>query len=406
MKKRFIFLGAGLAMSVAAIAAVLLHGNPEDRTDLGSIAIVGERFLYGIARAGKVLTRVSDNDEIFIGDMISKRVHSASSGVNIEDTPLQRYVDDVGSMTAANVKRKGINYRFHIVDSSRPDAFAVPGGHIYITIGLLERLKSESELAAILGHEITHVDAKHAIERIQGKIRNRGNNRPTIDDYAVTGGGMLFDNGYSEAHEDEADAGGVFLAYMAGYHPLAVINAFENISYGGSGGRKALTPVGDTLGAVFGLVGRYFATHPLTPERIAKIREYVREKSFIRDNSLFYIGERNYLEKLSYRQKRYKEELKKDHIVGKKNATSGPGEAKDALLEEVNTVHGKIYNGMALADLKKIMPEKQKAFEHEDRIGYKDVEIYVTGGAALRETLGLWIEIVDGKVAGVRLYRK
>ena len=82
-----------------------------------------------------------------------------------ENPELQNYVETVGRKLAAKSHRSGLVYRFHVLDSTEINAFALPGGYIYITRGLMSYLNSEAEFAAVLGHEIGHVTARHSVRQ-------------------------------------------------------------------------------------------------------------------------------------------------------------------------------------------------------------------------------------------------
>lgn len=158
---------------------------------------------------------------------------------------------------------------------------------MYITTGLLKIIGSEAELAAILGHEMAHVDSRHVIEAV----------RQIGKDYRV-----CMNPAYSEVQEDEADRGGVFLAYKAGYDPLAAINTFESLKkidmkYARRGGPA--TPIGDTLEAVDGIFDRYHSLHVDSSEREEKIRRYVKEENLKSGEKKFYTGEEEYRKNVS-----------------------------------------------------------------------------------------------------------
>jgi beta-barrel assembly-enhancing protease len=400
MKRRVAFLIFSIGISIISIIAILLFGTPENKTDFNSIAQVGENLLNSISRTGKMITKVSDEEEIEIGDKIHERLLKRSVAKNIEGTPIQEYLNEVGNLVSGNVKRKNIPYKFHIIDSRVPNAFASCGGHIYISIGLLERLKTEAELAAIIGHEITHVDAKHSIGRIQHKVKHG-----RVDNYLNFGVDTIFQRGYSETQEDEADIGGVYLAYKAGYHPLAVINAFERMkgyekSRGGS-----LTPVGDTLDATFGLIGRYFGTHPLSGERIDKIRKYIDENGFLDNNARLYVGKRNFAERQALARQKYAEEYMNEYVVEDAEEDIQIVDTEE-LLKVVYTIYGTISDGMGKEEIKELLPKNKIAFENENRVGYKNIYVYQKQIDNIKEMFGLWIELEKGKVSGIKLYRQ
>ena len=90
-----------------------------------------------------------------------------------DDPTWTPYVDAVGQTLVPWVRRHGIAYQFHVIDSSEVNAFSVPGGQVFVFTGMLQFLQSEAELAAILGHEIAHMDQRHCIEKYQYELAAR-----------------------------------------------------------------------------------------------------------------------------------------------------------------------------------------------------------------------------------------
>ncbi len=146
-------------------AAVLL-GEMDDSVSLSSAMEVWGDVIRDVDQLGLKLTRVSDEKELEIGRNLTKDLFSESSG----SQEWQPYVASVGGGLVHHVRRKGIQYEFHVVEASWINAFAMPGGQIFISTGMLKFLKSEAELAGILGHEISHVDQRHCIEQLQTQI--------------------------------------------------------------------------------------------------------------------------------------------------------------------------------------------------------------------------------------------
>jgi len=107
---------------------------------------------------------MSEQQELALGAEAAKLV-ARQMPLLAEDDPLVRYVNKVGSKVAAVSDRPRLFYRFHVVDDATINAFALPGGYIYVNRGLLVHFNSEAELAAVLGHEIGHVTARHAVQR-------------------------------------------------------------------------------------------------------------------------------------------------------------------------------------------------------------------------------------------------
>lgn len=143
---------------------------------------------------------------------------------------LQAYVEQVGQQLAAQSHRSHLKYHFTVLDSPEVNAFALPGGHIYITRGILAYLNSEAELAAVLGHEIGHVTARHGVRQhakgtatgMVGAILGAATGiQATQDLFNLFGNAIL--SGYGREHELESDRLGAEYMARAGYDPQAVI---------------------------------------------------------------------------------------------------------------------------------------------------------------------------------------
>ncbi|MFN7087835.1 MAG: M48 family metalloprotease, partial [Burkholderiales bacterium] len=107
---------------------------------------------------------ISESQEIQIGRAEDPKVRQE---YGVYDNPaLQRYVNEIGQKLAKHSHRPGLDYHFLVMDSPEVNAFALPGGYIYITRGILAYLNSEAELAAVLGHELGHVTARHSVQQM------------------------------------------------------------------------------------------------------------------------------------------------------------------------------------------------------------------------------------------------
>lgn len=151
--------------------------------------------------------------------------------------PLQDYVNYVGQRIARHSHRPNLQYHFTVLDTPDINAFALPGGYIYITRGILAYLNSEAELAAILGHEIGHVTARHGVR--QQSVAQAANisltiasifvpeiNTPAAGNLINLGGGALL-SGYGREHELEADRLGAEYLARTDYDPQAIITVIE-----------------------------------------------------------------------------------------------------------------------------------------------------------------------------------
>lgn len=186
------------------------------------------------------LVMMSENRELEIGREEHEKV---IAGMRVmPDSPLTAYVNEVGQRVAAASHRAGINYTFTVIDSPEVNAFALPGGYVYINRGLLLYLKSEDELAAVLAHEIGHITARHAIQQqARGRL---GNAAATVGGVvaAVATGSMYIGSelmnlgsiwvaagvsGFGRENELEADSLGAQYLHGAGYYPRAMIDVLS-----------------------------------------------------------------------------------------------------------------------------------------------------------------------------------
>lgn len=194
-----------------------------------------EKWLAGARAAKSLVGEIDTREEIGIGQSLAVRAF-ASFGRPHPDGELQRYVTKVGKVVALQSERPALPYSFAVVQSDEPNALALPGGYIFVSTGLLKSLRSESELACILGHEVCHVAQKHGIE-ILGRDRvvsslvdfgatleeDVGKYRQFIDLFYQ----KLTTEGYDRDYEWKADQAGTEYAFRAGYHPGGLLPFLE-----------------------------------------------------------------------------------------------------------------------------------------------------------------------------------
>jgi len=177
------------------------------------------------------LVLLSENDEIALGRNTNMEVLKQYSVY--KDPALQKYVHDVGTKLAIKSHRNNLIYRFTVLDSKEVNAFALPGGYIYITRGLMAYLNSEAELAAVLGHEIGHVTARHSVRQysanqlanigaIIGSLFIPGMTEASNQLIQIFGTTLL--RGYGREHELEADRLGAEYLARTNYNPRAMLD--------------------------------------------------------------------------------------------------------------------------------------------------------------------------------------
>jgi predicted Zn-dependent protease len=226
------------------------------------------------------LTRLSDEEEIAIGNELAGYGTRDFSGAQPQDAEVAAIVERVGRRVAVRAHRK-LPYSFHYIPSlSFANAFALPGGHIFIGAGLIAMMDTEDQLAAVMGHEIAHADLYHCAERIQLEARLRKLNLGVVGALAnlpLT----IFQAGYSKTQELEADRVGTELAVRASYSPFGAVGLFEKFAALDRGeSPRAGSPQAEVLRVALGTLSGYFRSHPAPDERIAQLRRLIGEHNW------------------------------------------------------------------------------------------------------------------------------
>ena len=259
--RRLFFLGVCLAAALG-----LIWGCAS--VDYTSVASIALKTAPKVAQASRP---ISDSEEYYVGRAVAARILGTNRLVT--DQQLTLYVNEVGQAVARKSPRpttyKG--YHFAVLDTSEPNAFACPGGIIFVTKGLVQTCASEDELAAVLAHEVAHVANKDGINSISKArwtevLTTLGTE--TAKQYAGAGGQLitLFEgsiddvfktivvNGYSRTAEEAADAQAITTLRNAGYDPGAVASVLNKMLAKSSTG------------------GGMLKTHPHTADRLAKVK--------------------------------------------------------------------------------------------------------------------------------------
>ena len=218
-----------------------------------------------------------------LGEENSKMVE-AQMGI-YQDVEKTDYFARIGNRLLANLKNKKFDYQFKIVPDAAPNAFALPGGYVFITTGLLPIFESEDELACVLAHELIHAHNRHSIKQLRKSVVPRlmelpGNLIGVInqDLGAVfnapiqTSNALLFAS-YGRTFETEADVQGIQLAAASGYNPEAMIPILNRMSEAieKATGRKEAKS--------------YFNDHPYTPDRVKTIEDHASKIKWIQKSS-------------------------------------------------------------------------------------------------------------------------
>ena len=233
---------------------------------LTTVFLAGCTTEYNIATGQEdtIYYAYSTDKEVQMGKSISRQVAEAYKFT--EDPLIQKRVQDIGKKIAAVCDRKEIDYHFEVIEDKEVNAFALPGGYIYVNSGLVEKVKNDDELAGVLAHEVGHVVARHIIKKLQAsQLYTLG--RILVAQAPSSGEvGAAADEaftqimlGYSREDEFLADQLGARYAKRAGYDPYGMLNFLETLQEVNR--RK---PLGPPI---------YYKTHPYVPDRIRVVKQ-------------------------------------------------------------------------------------------------------------------------------------
>lgn len=232
------------------------------RRGVGALAMAGTLTLGACA--------ISTQQEQQIGQQYAAQINSELPIMN--EASANRYLNQLGSMIASHGGRN-IPYQFYIVNSEVVNAFAVPGGYVYLNRGLIEATDNLSELAGVVAHEIAHVERRHSVEQLE---RAQGANvgltlayvllgrQPSgVERAAINVGGGLYFASHSREAENEADAMAVQLLVDSGIDPRGLATFFDELMR-----ERQRRP---------SQLEQWFSTHPLTEDRITNVQRLISQ---------------------------------------------------------------------------------------------------------------------------------
>ncbi|MGH8119110.1 MAG: M48 family metalloprotease [Gammaproteobacteria bacterium] len=243
---------------------------------------------------------MSEEQEIALGRKTHPQVLQQYGVYESQD--LQNYVQGVGEKLAARSHRRDLIYRFTVLDSKEVNAFALPGGYIYITRGLMAYLNSEAELAAVLGHEIGHVTARHAVRQYTaaqlanigaalGAVFVPGMNTAGANQLVQLFGTALL-RGYGREHELEADQlGAEYLAHVD-YDPASMLDVIRTLKNQEIFETRVAQQEGREPRIYHGL----FSTHP---DNDTRLKEIIGAANKYRTAATTYTGRETYIGKIN-----------------------------------------------------------------------------------------------------------
>ena len=211
---------------------------------------------------------MSPEEELSLGEEAQPEFIKSYGG-EVESEALKKYVTDIGLNLASQSYRPDLPWEFHVVDSAVINAFALPGGKVFMSRGLLEKMDNEAQLAGVLGHEVGHVTAKHVNDRmanamaVQGVLAGIGLASQTSDQawlgalgVGAEFGGSVYLLKYNRDQEHESDELGVKYMAKCGYNPMGQVQVMEILAReAGSGGTIEM-----------------LSTHPHPESRVERLR--------------------------------------------------------------------------------------------------------------------------------------
>ncbi|HVO04149.1 MAG TPA: M48 family metalloprotease [Candidatus Cybelea sp.] len=211
---------------------------------IAAVALEGCSYQTSPATGRQFLSSVSPQEENHLGAEEHPKILAEFGGAYAEKPALNAYVNQIGQYVASKAERKDVQYTFTVLDTEEINAFALPGGYVYITRGLVTLANNEAEIAGVLGHEIGHINARHTAERIGqqqtasilGAIGVAAATLLGGEDVGQLANGMaqqgaaIYLGQYSQSQEFEADSLGVRYLARASYDPQAMASFLDSLN--------------------------------------------------------------------------------------------------------------------------------------------------------------------------------
>jgi predicted Zn-dependent protease len=278
MKRLAIFV----VVLAVGVAALYFSQRRHDSTPVSANPVleVAADAQRDLSRVPMRLTRLSDDEEIAIGNQLAGQYSGATAQSSPEELGLESYVRRIGNNVSLHAHRR-LPYSFHLVaNRAMINAFSLPGGPVYVGEGLLDLMTSEDQLAAVLGHEVEHIDHYHCVERVQIEARLRNLKLDVV-------GALLqipltvWEAGYNKDEELEADREGMRLAVLSGYSPFGAVTLFEKFAkLHNEYVIHAQSPEQELSELAIQSLEGYFRSHPQPSERLAQSNRLIAQEGW------------------------------------------------------------------------------------------------------------------------------
>lgn len=244
-----------MSRSIALLAALMLSVSSAQAFEINIDKLIDA------VKKSKDLKTVDEKGEIEIGSGVAANLLGVAPLV--QDDSLQAYINRLGWWLALQTERPDLPWHFGVLDTDSVNAFAAPGGYVFVTRGLLLRMHNEAELAGVMAHEISHVLKRHHLNAIQKNAQTGlaadvasmavGSKYGGLGEKAIGAGTELYARGLDKDDEFEADSMGVVIAARAGYDPY---------------GLPAILLTLEAMNAQDSSLALMFKTHPAPQKRL------------------------------------------------------------------------------------------------------------------------------------------
>ena len=243
------------------LLCLLSSALPAAAFDLGSID--WQKAVDTVQKVQKANTDIDEPQEIALGEGIASNLLGAAP--LLDNPAAQQYVNRVGRWLTLQTERPDLPWQFGVLDDNDVNAFAAPGGYVFITKGLLAQMNSEAELAGVLAHEISHVLRKHHLQAIKKGARTellsdlanealKGKGANPALNKLVSAGTEVYARGLDKSDEFEADRMGVVIAARGGYDPYGLPAVLQTL--------QSINPSDSSVALMF-------KTHPALADRLS-----------------------------------------------------------------------------------------------------------------------------------------
>jgi predicted Zn-dependent protease len=250
--------------------------------------VIGKSTKSINAALGKIIP-VNEMDEAAYGNKLKE--YFAMTG----DTNDKNYIYLNDLITHLSIySHKKFKYQVFVYETSVPNAYALPGGVILVTTGLLDIIESESELVSILGHEMGHIEREHCFNAVKYELLMKKIDATTLGKFVDMIISFFMHSSFNKTQENESDEYGYTMLLNSSYDPSGSYLAFKRLyEYANGGSSKEASRKAD-------LIGEYYQSHPHVELRMEKFKKDAENWWKYNKGNEKYIGKRNFEERISY----------------------------------------------------------------------------------------------------------